>query len=70
MGKRDGYRVLLAFKRADRAFFIYGFAKNQQANVTSKEKKVYRKLAEIYLDLNEKELKKLIESGEIIEVTS
>lgn len=32
-GKRGGYRTLIAFKGNDKAFFIYGFAKNVRADV-------------------------------------
>lgn len=67
-GKRSGYRVLLAFRHEHRAFFVYGFAKNQRENITAKEQRVYKNLAEIYLSLDKSEIKKLIKSGEIIEV--
>jgi hypothetical protein len=38
-GKSAGVRTLLAFKLNDIAFFLYGFAKNQQSNITDKELK-------------------------------
>ena len=65
-GKRGGYRMLLAFKQGYRTFFIYGFAKNQRENITNKERQIYRKLAEIYLALDDGEIEKLVRSGEII----
>jgi len=39
-GKRSGLRTIVAFKSAsgDRIFFVYGFAKNQQANITETER--------------------------------
>ena len=67
-GKRGGYRVFLAFKAKNRAFFVYGLTKNERENVTPKELRIYRKLAEIYLSLDEVGIKKLLKSGEIIEV--
>ena len=30
-GKRGGARTLVAFKRGEKAFFVYGFAKNERA---------------------------------------
>ncbi len=36
-GKRGGIRALLAIRREDKAFFIYGFAKNERANLSEKE---------------------------------
>ena len=38
-GKSGGARTLVAFKSDDRAFFMYGFSKNQRSNITPKEKK-------------------------------
>lgn len=36
-GKSGGFRTLLAYKSGDRAFFMYGFAKNVRANVSADE---------------------------------
>lgn len=35
-GKSGGARTLLAFKVGDKAFFMFGFAKNQQDNISPK----------------------------------
>ena len=35
-GKRGGLRTLLAFRVGERAFFVFGFAKNERANVSDK----------------------------------
>jgi hypothetical protein len=32
-GKSGGARILVATKRADRWFLLYGFGKNEQANI-------------------------------------
>ena len=32
--KRSGLRTLLAFRVGERAFFVFGFAKNERANVS------------------------------------
>jgi hypothetical protein len=69
-GKSGGYRTLLAFKQGDKAFFLYGFSKNERANISKKEEVVLKKLAGCYLRLTEVQLKKLIEDGELIEVKS
>lgn len=44
-GKSGGARTLLACKMNDKAFFLYGFAKNQQSNITDKELKTLKLLA-------------------------
>lgn len=35
-GKRGGARMLLAYRLGDRAFFVYGFAKNERDNIDAK----------------------------------
>lgn len=39
-GKCGGVRTLIAYQYGDRAFFMYGFAKNQKANVSPTERRV------------------------------
>jgi hypothetical protein len=43
-GKRGGYRTIIAYRRRDRAVFLYGFAKNAKADLTPDERE---ELAEI-----------------------
>lgn len=67
-GKRGSYRTLLAFKHDEKAFFVYGFAKNIISNISEKETDVYKKLAKELLLLEEKKLRLMIEMGSLIEV--
>lgn len=67
-GKRGGYRVLLAFKKELRSFYVYGFAKKDKANINEKEKSVYKDLAKVLLNADEKILAKMIKQGSLIEV--
>lgn len=66
-GKSAGCRVLFAFRKEDRAVFIYGFAKNEQNNISSTEKNVLKDVARYYLNMNSDSLTKLI-GKELIEV--
>lgn len=68
-GKSSGYRTILAFKQGTRAIFMYGFAKNERDNISSKEEMVYKKLAGYYLEITETKLNDLIKNGELFEVT-
>jgi hypothetical protein len=43
--KCSGARTLLAFKVGDKAFFLFGLAKNQQDNISSKELKALKGMA-------------------------
>lgn len=55
-GKSGSTRVLLATNKADRWFFVFGFEKNQQANITSTELQALRMLATDLLKLSAAQL--------------
>ena len=44
-GKSSSIRTLLAFNEGERAFFIYGFAKNELGNINEHELKVLKAYA-------------------------
>ena len=67
-GKRGSLRTLIAFKLEDKAFFIYGFAKNERANINQKELKALKLLAEQLLSYTPAALAKAAKAGELIEV--
>ena len=67
-GKRGGARTLVAFKSDDRAFFMYGFSKNQRSNITSKEKKVLRLMARELLGYSDNQLRQALKHGALIEI--
>ena len=67
-GKRGGVRTLLAYKSGDRAFFVYGFAKNVRANVSSDELKALKRLAKELMSYGDKALTKAIQYGALVEV--
>lgn len=67
-GKRGGLRSILAFKKGDKAIFLYGYAKNVQENISRNEQEAFKKLAKAYLILNDLSLKELLNPGELIEV--
>ena len=67
-GKRKGVRTLIAFKRGDKAFFVYGFAKNDRANINTYEKVIYKKLARILLSYDDRQINYAIRNKELIEV--
>ena len=48
-GKRGGSRTLLAYRSGDKAFFVFGFAKNERANIDYKQLKALRLLAAEFL---------------------
>lgn len=67
-GKRGGVRTLLAYKSGDKAFFVYGFAKNMRANVSTDELKALKQLAKELMSYSDKILNKAIQHGALVEV--
>ncbi len=67
-GKRVGYRTLIAFRQKNKAIFVYGFAKKEKDNIKPNEKETYKRLAQYYLGITEKELTYLLTTNKLIEV--
>jgi len=42
-GKSSGYRTIIIFKKGDKAFFVYGFAKNERDNIDKNETDAFKK---------------------------
>ena len=68
VGRSGGVRTLLAFKSGDKAFFVYGFAKNARANVSTDALKALKHLAKELMNYSDKILAKAIQHGALIEV--
>lgn len=67
-GKRGGFRSLFFWKKEELIVFCLLFAKNEQDNLTSKEKKVLEILSNDYDKLTENEIKKMINKKTLMEV--
>ncbi|NYS60439.1 type II toxin-antitoxin system RelE/ParE family toxin [Vreelandella salicampi] len=67
-GKSGGGRTLLAYRVGNKAFFVYGFAKNSRANISADELKALKHLAKELLGYGEKALAEAIKHGALIEV--
>jgi hypothetical protein len=68
-GKRGGARTLIAYRSGQAVFFIYGFPKNERANIEHDELKALRLLARELLGYGAQELAQAVEAGELIEVS-
>lgn len=69
-GKSGGARTLLAYRSGKRAFFLYGFAKNERDNIDDKELKALKQLAVVLLGLGSTELAHALTEGKLIEVNN
>lgn len=59
-GKSAGYRSIILYRKGDKAFFVYGFAKNSQDNITRNDEKNFKESAKFVLNLSDDDIKKLI----------
>jgi hypothetical protein len=67
-GKSGGFRTIILFRRSERAFFVHGFAKNEQDNIRSDELAAFRLLAAEMLAYDDKALARAIANGTLTEV--
>lgn len=67
-GKSGGVRTLLAYKVDDKAFFIYGFAKNNRSNIKLDELRALKVYGRILMGYNNDDINQAIKAGALIEV--
>ena len=67
-GKREGARTIIAYKDWDKAYFLYGFAKNEKDTISITEKYALKKYADVLINMSAKQLHNAKIGGEIIEV--
>src|SRR5208337_2282072 len=67
-GRSKGYRTIIFFRQAARAFFVYGFAKSQRANIDADEEEQFKEAAKHVLGLTEQQLAELLKRGDFVEV--
>jgi hypothetical protein len=60
-GKSGGYRSIILYRRGERAFFEYGFAKNAQSNIDASDERDLKVLAKVLLTVSNAEIEKLLE---------
>ena len=69
-GKSGGFRTIILFRVGRHSFFAHGFAKSDKANVSAKELKALKRLADVLLGFSEEQLEVAQAAGELIEVES
>jgi hypothetical protein len=67
-GKSGGARTLLAYEGKGKAFFVYGYAKNERENIDDRELNALKELAANLLGYTEAQLLKAIGTGELKEI--
>ncbi len=67
-GKRGSVRTLIAYQDGEKAFFMFGFAKNERSNISKDELKALKLMAKDLLGKSDAKLKKALKTKELIEV--
>lgn len=67
-GKRGGARTIVATRMSDRWFFLFGFSKNERANIDDDELKVFQEVAKDFLAFNDHQLAAALSAGELTEI--
>jgi hypothetical protein len=67
-GKSGGFRTLIAYRKGERAVLLFGFAKNERANIDDDELDEWRQVGRAYLELDDKGVEAAIAANELTEV--
>ena len=68
-GKRGGFRTIVAYKRGNRAIFLFGFAKSERENLNDDELALWRRVGKAYLGLGDEGLAAAIAADELMEIS-
>jgi len=67
-GRSGGFRMIVAYRTEDKAFFLYSFAKNDLDTIEDDELQTLRDLASDMLTRNDTILERAKEEGELQEI--
>lgn len=69
-GKSGGYRTLIGYRKgnSDRMIFLYGFPKNQRANITDREREALAIAAEAFIRASDAQVELLKRNGGAVEL--
>ncbi|MCG8549394.1 MAG: type II toxin-antitoxin system RelE/ParE family toxin [Desulfobacterales bacterium] len=59
-GKSSGFRTIIAYKKEDKTIFLYGFGKNERANIDKAELHYFKKLGSDLMIMDAGQIEKLI----------
>lgn len=67
-GKSGGYRSILLYLKGDKAYFVYGFSKKDQDNISKDEEAYFKKLAKVALAMSDGDIAAVLDQGVYKEV--
>lgn len=63
-----GYRAIIVIRHKKRAFFIFGFSKNDQENLRYDEEAEFKNMARYLLALSENDMSRALAKGDLVEI--
>ena len=67
-GSSGGYRSIILYRQSQRVFFVHGFLKTNEDNISATEERDFKDLAPILLSLADNKLADLLKTKELVEV--
>ncbi len=67
-GRSGGFRMIVAYRTEERAFFLYGFAKNERENIEDDELQTLRDIAADFLKQDDTALDEAVGKGALQEI--
>lgn len=68
-GKSGGYRTMIAYRRGERAFFLFGFPKNELDNVSNEDLARLREIGSELVNMTEQEIANALRQGRVTEIS-
>ena len=69
-GRSGGFRTIILFRSGDRAAFVFGFAKNERANLKAAELAAFRKAAGYFLRFSAEDVDSQVAAGNLVEIVN
>ncbi|MFX4087700.1 MULTISPECIES: type II toxin-antitoxin system RelE/ParE family toxin [Sphingobium] len=67
-GRSGGFRMIVAYRTEERAFFLFGFAKNERENIGDDELQTLRDIATAFLKHDDRHLDEAVSKGKLQEI--
>lgn len=67
-GRSGGFRMIVAYRTEERAFFLFGFAKNERENIEDDELRTFRDIAAQFLKNDDAVLDAAVSEGRLQEI--
>jgi hypothetical protein len=67
-GKSGGFRTIIVYRSGQRAFFVFGFAKNDRDNLSTADERDLKDFAGLLMGLSERGIEAMLNGKELTEV--